>query len=816
LKFDEITRVLEVSVREVAESDEFRRIGFERGEGWHRLGLGAELHARVLQERCQTRPAYRREVHLQQRWPVEDWTALITGRLDGCVPNEGGGWLVEEFKSAYLPGSGAVMERHKLQLLIYCHLWGRMGNAPVSGALIYVDLATGEEFCVPVDYDAAAMERRLQGRLCGLLAAWRAEAKTREQKALAARAMPFPHEEARPGQKRMIDAVRQTLETGGNLLAEAPTGSGKTAASLYPALAHGLAAGRQVVFLTSKTLQQKMAVSVLRGLNRDGAFRTAQIRAKEKMCANDRVLCHEDFCPYARDYPAKMERSRILDRLRESNTHYDPDTVFAEAKQEKVCPFEVQLELARRADAIVADYNYVFDPGAALGHLDREGLGAAILLVDEAHNLADRARGIFSPELLEASFRDVAGGLLLQPGELFEEVTRIVESAATVLRESAPEEAIAEVEPPSAALRELWKQWEPAFIGYLSWKRETKLALAEDPIVDLHFAWQRFMAILNLFGPGFACVAGKRPDGVRLALICLDPARAIAPIFRAAASSILFSATLSPVEMTRRTLGLEKERTATLALPPPFPRENRKVMILPQVRTTFAARAKNFGTIAGLVAEMSDAQGGNVLVLFPSYEFLEQVARRMPGTRAALVVQRPNLAEREREAIFKTLASAPRDGVLLFAVLGGMYAEGVDYPGELLTGVYVVSPALPKVSFERELLRRYYDETEQAGFEYAYLQPGMTRVIQAAGRLIRGETDRGVIALLCQRFLQEPYVSRLPRDWYDESPLELITRSPAMEIQRFFKCANNSSAPMHPAQSGVTPAQCAQTVTPDR
>jgi DNA excision repair protein ERCC-2 len=801
LKFDETARVFEASVRELAECDEFRRIGFEPGEGWHRLGLGAELHARVLRDRCQRRPDYRREVQVQHQWLVEDWTALITGRLDGCVPDQGRGWLVEEFKSAYLPGSGAVLERHKVQLLIYCHLWERMGNSPVSGALIYVDLATAEEFCVPADYDDAAMQRWIQGRLCRLLAAWRAEAEVREQKALAARAMPFPHEDPRPGQKIMIDSMRQTLETGGHLLAEAPTGSGKTAASLFPAMAHGLASGRQVVFLTSKTLQQKMAVSVLRGLNRDGAFRTAQIRAKEKMCANDRVLCHEDFCPYARDYAAKMERSGILDRLRESHAHFDPDAIFAAAKLEKVCPFETQLELARRADAIVADYNYVFDPGAALGHLDRDGLESAILLVDEAHNLADRARGIFSPELLETAFRDVAGRLLLQSAKLFAQLTRIVESAAHALREIAPEEVIAEVEPPSAALRELWKQWEPAFIAYLSWKRETKLALAEDPIVDLHFTWHRFIAILNLFGPGFACVAEKRPDGARLALICLDPARAIAPIFRAAASTILFSATLSPVEVTRRMLGLEKERTATLALPPPFPRENRKVMILPQVRTTFAARAKNFGTIARLIAEMSDAQGGNVLVLFPSYEFLQQVADRMPGTRAALAVQRPNLAEREREAIFKTLASAPRGGVLLFAVLGGMYAEGVDYPGELLTGVYVVSPALPRVSFERELLRRYFDETEQAGFEYAYLQPGMTRVIQAAGRLIRSETDRGVIALLCQRFLQEPYVSRLPRDWYDESPLELIAHSPAKEIQAFFNRANSSPTTKHVASA---------------
>jgi len=789
LKFDETNRVFEVSVRDLAESEEFRRIGFERGEGWHRLGLGAELHARVLHERCARRPEYRREVHLQHSWQVEDWTAMVTGRLDGCAPRDEGGWLVEEFKSAYLPGSGSVMERHKAQLLMYCHLWTRLGNSPVAGTLIYVDLASSEEFRVSVDYDEEAMERRIQGRLYALLATWKAEAKSREQKSIAARSLPFPHEQARPGQRIMIDAVRDTLETGGNLLAEAPTGSGKTAASLYPALAHGLATGRQVVFLTPKTLQQKMAVSVLRGLNRDGAFRTAQIRAKEKMCANDRVICHEDFCPYAKDYPAKMRNSAILDRLRETHTHYDPDAIFAAAKAEKVCPFEVQLELAGRADAIVADYNYVFDPGTALGHLDREGLGSAILLVDEAHNLADRARAIFSPELLEKDFRDVAGRLLLQQDEFFTAMTGVVEEIASLLRSVATEGAIAEVEPPKTELRKFWKDWEPIFIRYLSWKRETKLALADDPIVDLHFAWQRFMATLNLFGPGFSCIAEKRDDGTRLALVCLDPAVALGPIFRAAAANVLFSATLSPMDVTRRALGLSQDETATLTLPPAFPRENRKVMILPQVRTTFSARAKNFGAIANLIAEMSDAQGGNVLVLFPSYDFLQQVTLKMPVTRAMLVAQRPNSAESERDAIFKTLSSAPPSGVLLFAVLGGIYAEGVDYPGELLTGVYVVSPALPKVTFERELLRRYFDETEQAGFEYAYLQPGMTRVIQAAGRLIRSETDRGVIALLCQRFLQEPYVSRLPRDWFDESPLELITRSPAQSIHDFFASA---------------------------
>jgi DNA excision repair protein ERCC-2 len=779
----------------LADTGDFKRIGFERGESWHRLGLGAELHARVLRARCQTRPNYRCEIPLQSSWPLEDWTALITGRLDGCVQEPSASWLIEEFKSAYFPSADprradGAFDRHQRQLLLYCHLWRRLGHAPVSGALVYLDLATAEEFPVPVPYDETAIDADLRRRLAQLLALWKAEAKTRARKAAAAQALPFPHDQTRPGQQQMIDSVRQSLAAGQNLLVQAPTGSGKTAASLFPALAHGLAHGRQVVFLTSKTLQQKMALSVLRALNRDAAFRTAQIRAKEKMCANDRVICHEDFCPFARDYPAKMERSQLLAQLRSSHSHHDPAVVFAAAKREQVCPFEVQLELARRADALVADYNYVFDPGAALSHLDRDGLSSAILLVDEAHNLPDRARQIFSPELLEEAFRNVAARLLLQPGELFEELSRSLDHAATLLRQTSqalPEtDAIGEVEPPMSPLRELWKAWEPLFVRYLSWKREVKLALPEDPLVDLHFAWQRFMAILNLFAPGFASVVEKRPAGVRLALVCLDPARPLAPVFRASSSTILFSATLSPIDLTRRLLGLEKDRTVALTLPPPFPPENRKVLILPQVQTSYAARARHFGTIATLIAQMSDAQPGNVLVLFPSYRFLQQVAEKMPPLRAAVVVQRPALSELEREALFQSLASAPPQGTVLLAVLGGMYAEGVDFPGELLSGVYIVSPALPQVSFERELLRRYFDDTEQAGFACAYLQPGMTRVIQAAGRLIRSETDRGVIALFCQRFIQQPYADYLPRDWYHESPLELIAHSPVAEIHEFF------------------------------
>jgi DNA excision repair protein ERCC-2 len=795
VRFDEATKTFEISVRELAEDEGFRRVGFDRGDGWRRLGLGTELHTRVLAARRETHAAYRCEVHLQARIPVEDWTATLTGRLDGCVERAEGSWLIEEFKSTHLAAegfrlSGYGIERDRRQLLGYCYLWRRLGHPHVSGALVYVDIASGEEISLAVAYDEESFDRQIEARLHRVLSVWKAQLAARRHKAEAARRLPFPHSAPRPIQEPLMQAVDQAVRSREILVAEAPTGSGKTAAALHPALAAGLESGRQVVFLTSKTLQQKMAVSALTAMN-EGAFHTLQVRAKEKMCANDRILCHEEFCRFARNYPEKMARSNILGRLRDSYPHHDPATVFEEARREEVCPFEVQLELAERADAIVADYNYVFEPGVALRHLGGEELRDAILVIDEAHNLPDRARQIFSPDLLEADLRTLHDRLALQSGDLFADLTASLQDLLAVLERAAADlpdgEAIAEIVPPAEEVHGWRIEWEPRLLRYLDWKRDTKLALPDDPVLDVHFAVTRFAAVLNLFGSGFTCVVERRGDGVRIGLVCLDPARAVGPVFRSVSSAVLMSATLTPHAAIERLLGLPASRTSAIALPPPFPRENRKVLIVPEVRTTFAARERNYGRIAALLGEMSDAHPGNDLVLFPSYRFLSEVAERMPPIRARVLLQRSDLSDFERLRILDALTSPPPEGILLFAVSGGMYAEGVDYPGEVLSGVFVVSPALPQVSFERELLRRYFDEQEEAGFDYAYLQPGMTRVVQAAGRLIRSETDRGVIALLCRRFVEEPYASRLPRDWYVDTPDELVSRRPAEAIREFFE-----------------------------
>ncbi|HEX7252376.1 MAG TPA: DEAD/DEAH box helicase, partial [Thermoanaerobaculia bacterium] len=281
VRFDEASKTFEVNVRELAEDEGFRRVGFDRGDGWRRLGLGTQVHTRVLAARTETHSSYRSEVYLQARIPVDDWTAVLTGRLDGCVERLPGEWLIEEFKSTNLSvegirPSGYAFERDRRQLLGYCYLWRRLGRGRLSGALVYVDIETGEEVSIDIPYDGEEEDRRIEARLYRCLGIWRAQEVVRRRKAQAADRMPFPHTAPRPIQEKLMEAVDIALSQGEILLAESPTGSGKTAAALYPALAHGLRTGKQVVFLTSKTLQQNMAVSALQAMN-ERAFTTLQV-----------------------------------------------------------------------------------------------------------------------------------------------------------------------------------------------------------------------------------------------------------------------------------------------------------------------------------------------------------------------------------------------------------------------------------------------------------------------------------------------------------------------------------------------------------
>jgi DNA excision repair protein ERCC-2 len=770
-------------------------LGFP-GEGLARLSVGAELHRIVQGQRASGDPHYVSEVAVDARFSIDGWELRVLGRADAVTRGADGRPVVEEIKTLHFRTelrtvfAGERLDRYRWQARIYACCLFPAGEA--TARLLLVDLGGEEHRTEDVSWSPDEVRAYLRARLHALVAAERARELTRAAWRHAAEELPFPFPTTRPVQDEAMAAVAEALASGRHLLLAAPTGVGKTAAALYPAVRLALATGRRVAFLTAKTLQQHLAVQTLQGMQR-GGWRSIQIRAKAKMCANREVVCHEDFCLHARDYGSKLAERGVLPALLAGSPHLDPDRVFEVAHNAEVCPFEVSLELLPEASAVVCDYNYVFDPTIALFGLAEEGaLENTFLIVDEAHNLVDRAREYYSPRISRSTVgearRLVEGHRARVCRDLdgvFGELDGLI--AGRVSEALGTREGTRQIALDPGPLAELRIALDALIAPYFTFKRNSELWLARDPVLDTLLSLARVTDLLEDGGRELVPLAERASggaDGEALRIFCLDASRFTGAALQRSAGCVAMSATLEPFEFYMEVLGFDPDRTDTLSLHSPFPRENRLILAVDEVDTTYRARQRWYGRIAELVAELAPADR-NALVLFPSYAFLQEVAARLsvPGHRVE--VQRGDDSDRLRREMLDRLRGN-HEPVLLMAVLGGVFAEGVDYPGEMLSEVIVVSPALPQVGPERELLKAYFDERYERGFEYSYLIPGMTRVIQAAGRLIRSAEDRGVIALICKRFLAEPYVSLLPPDWTGGDPSTLRREDPAADVRAFF------------------------------
>jgi DNA excision repair protein ERCC-2 len=725
----------------------------------------------------------------------------VTGRVDGLsVDRAEKRVTIEEVKSIHFDlelealSRSDKLHRHLYQLLLYAFFLSKQPDFDgfeFAPQLVLIDLISGETKVIDADFDRDSVAQTLEASIEALLEQIESAGALIEAKKAYADSLTFPYDAIRPHQDDIIEAVAHAVREREALLVSAPTGIGKTIAALYPAVRESLRAGKKLFYLTSKTLQQDAAIKALAMLN-DGAFRVLRIRAKQKMCAHTEIICHEDFCPYAARYSEKMDRSGLLNRITTEMSYFDPDITFEMAKSTEVCPFEVSLELIEQADVIVCDYNYIFDPYVGLKAYQQENdYGDCVLIVDEAHNLVDRGRSYYSPEISEASFDQIARHLRGRNCWIdgWEELLELLRDHMHALAEGLEDDAKQAIcEPDRDLFVEQRAEWERIVISYIGWKIENRIAEEDDPLIDFYFKLMKFTNLLSEEGDELAHVIERMNDGLRLKIFCKDPSRFLGRIFDSAHATIALSATLEPFEFYRKTLGFPDDRTTELSLPSPFPRENRKIIVIDNVETTYKQRANYYDRIASTVAEIAAANDGNFLALFPSYAFLREVADLMPPLQKNVMLQRSDMTDYERNAFLDILRDRPlRGGNLILAVSGGMYAEGVDYQGHMLSGVMVIGPALPQVSFEQELLKRYYDEQYGAGFEYAYLIPGMTRVVQSAGRVIRSEQDIGVIALLCRRFTQESYTRYFPSDWYEDSPRELVSRKPAVDVRAFFE-----------------------------
>ncbi|MCP3960043.1 MAG: DEAD/DEAH box helicase family protein [bacterium] len=802
-RLDSTDRTLDLAVADLLDTQLLRSLGFAGRGGYERMWLGQAIHSRYQEKALEEDPTYRREVGVKHAFVHRGWQVTIHGRVDGLRRDAEGRLVVEEIKSVRRGGQlpPATRELYEKQAALYAWMLRDSEDArdqEVLVELILIEIGGGALERETVELDLEIIEKSIHRRLNSLIRSHHAQRKARKNRYAAAEILEFPYSDKRGGQDEIIAATELALEQSEHLLIEAPTGIGKTVASLYPAMRYALANDKRVFVLTAKTLQQDMATDVLKLLNQAGAYRSLRLRAKAKMCANDQVLCHEEYCDYAREYYLKMQKSGLTRRLVRELETLLPDDIFAAARREVVCPFEVSLELTGQAQATVCDYNYAFNPHVALSDFSPEAdLSNTILIIDEAHNLVDRGRGYYSPSLSSQAARRAGeaaatGGAPIH-GELaglcFDIERLIYETVSDAQPPGDPDRWALEQALPEEDLWHLRHRLDRGFVDYLEYRRETRTLTANDEFVELYFDFLKFLNALVLSDDAFSHYLERSGGDYILRILCKDPSRFLGGVINRCHSVLCLSATLSPHEFYRDLLGFDPERTVPLHVANPFPVENRRVVIDSSVATTWRERPENYPRIAKRLAEFADAVPGNTLALFPSYAFLSEVAGMLTTAKKRVLVQNRTDGDHQRQDILDTLRGAIFGDVLLLAVAGGVFAEGVDYPGDVLKAVAVVGPCLPAVTLEQQLLQGYYDERFERGFEYAFVVPGMTRVVQAAGRLIRSAEDTGVIALFDKRFLWRTYRQHLPEDWTPEGGIRKLAGNPDEAAKAFFEIA---------------------------
>ena len=466
---------------------------------------------------------------------------------------------------------------------------------------------------------------------------------------------------------------------------------------------------------------------------------------------------------------------------------------------------KLSLDVAAEADVIIGDYNYVFDPGAYLRRFFQDGpYDDCILIIDEAHNLYARARDYYSPTLNQRRVRQLLDHCADEPAMLF----RDFESVFQALDEIFPQLYEEALEPPSAGvytpvspplqqLAALRQQLESVMVDYVIYRRRMGHEPGGDPIQDFYYAFQRLCDVLALGGDEFEYLYAHDAENAVFKILCKDASRFLRQRLDGFHSVIAMSATLTPFAFYQDVLGFPTERTFAVELPSPFPTDNRCIVTIPQVSTTYRDRQRDAPKVAEIIETIVAQRQGHYCAFFPSFAYLRQVRAYLKTPPERLLVQLENMSERDRAWMLQQLERDPSEALLMLAVQGGIFAEGVDYPGDMLIGAIIIGPGLPRFDVEQELIRAYYDERYDNGFAYAYLYPGMNRVIQSAGRVIRSATDIGVIALVGKRFTYRNYADCLPSHWYAESPRELAARQYRQRLQAFWR-RHKSPKPIGP------------------
>lgn len=757
-------KVHRVNVRTLAE------FAFEGGDltadlaAAERLQEGITAHMEVQKRYAD---GWQREVNVHREENVLGVALDIYGRMDGFCENGGADGVpaLEEIKSTRLRDPSRISEYaypvHWAQAYIYGYIIAEERRcAYVEVRLTYRstegDSQTYTHMCSRADLTERFLSyaqpyamwiARLQG--------WQALSRP------TMRELRFPYDNYRDGQRDMAANAYRAIKGNRLLLCQAPTGIGKTAASLFPAMkALGEEKTQRLFYLTARTTARQAAENALDRMRAAGLIaRSVTLTAKEKICFfGSEGKCTPNKCPYASGYYDRR-RNALNDAV--SEQRFGRAEIEALAREYEICPFELSLDLCETADVVICDYNYVFDP---VVHLKRffDGKADCALLIDEAHNLASRAREMYSAELRYADFLSLRRALARAEGK----------ESAMYLATAALLKAIrglckgldmpsVEQEPPAGLYRPV-----DEFVLTAKEKLGTEYEYRQQ-LLDCYFEALDYQRACDDFDLNYRALLFNDPSAYRVRLWCLDPAETLRARMTKTDGAVLFSGTLSPMDYYARISGVRREEgDALLELDSPFPRENLLVLQM-DTDTRFRSREETAGQIASAIAAMCAAHTGNYMACFPSHAYLQLVYRHfamLTGGRVQTIRQEQGMKEENREAFIARLQPDPKQSLVAFIAMGGVFAEGVDLPGDRLSGAAIVGVGLPQPDLERELLAEAWNDTDE-GHAYAYVYPGMERVLQAAGRVIRSEEDRGVVLLLDDRYRTEEYRGLLPSHW---------------------------------------------------
>ncbi len=759
---------------------------------------GQEIHARAQKKRVKSDPSYEPEVAVSRFFDREHYRFRIDGRMDGIFRRDPP--LIEEIKAsfnvrdlAHRLSAGPMDHPYCLQLLTYGYFYWLDHKVLPRLSFHLVSTRSRESRDLAFELNLSAYEEWLDRRLAELVEeAGQAEKRARRRRKTAA-GFSFPFAVPRPGQTGIIRTIEEAMKEGRPLLMQAPTGMGKTVGVLYPVMKDALGRGQRAVYVTPKNSQHSVAEAACERFGEAGSkIRSLTITAKRKICFKNEPLCDPGFCEFARDYYAKVREHGILGVL--SKKRKLKARTFRDLGEEyEVCPFELQLDAAQDADLVICDYNYVFAPRSAFGRLSTVGIdqaGKPDLVIDEAHNLPSRAMDYYSPSLSSLALEDMRSGLAGIPEWCRSESEELLDACILAVsscragNNGAPER----ISPPVEPFAELDAKLRAFLSRYLDSDVDIQVG---DPVMRLCFYWSEFTEALEYAAdPGheeFFLTFHPHATGGIVRITCCDASAMLKSCYADYEHVVGFSATLKPFEYYAKLSGLDPGTVKTAEFPSPFGKENRKILIIPQISTRYQDRERNYPRIADAIERIAALRRGNYFAFFPSFEFLDRVHGLFrPPEGFAVLRQERNMKGALVEAALEHLRTG-NTPTIVFAVQGGTFSEGVDYPGDMLIGAFVVGPPLPNFDLEREEMKKYYEKRYGAGFDYAYAIPAMSKAIQAAGRVIRSETDRGLIVLMDSRFVQTGYSRSMPADWHETGVGELISDSILKEVSDFWE-----------------------------